>query len=469
MIELTPELKSNIEKSLYIQLYEYIKNGILKENLKSGERLPSIRDLAKHLNISRNTVVTAYEQLMAEGYVSSHGRAGIYIENIHESLMKVESRMTLPEWKKIDKVKEIKFKYDFRNAQIDLESFPYPLFKKVINECLSLEERELFNYGKHQGEEGLREQIARYLFLSRGVKCSGDQILIGAGTQQNLSMLSLILRDIDTSIAFEEPGYNGARQIFINNNYKVLPIPLEEDGININLLNNEAAKIVYITPSHQFPCGMVMPIAKRLSILKWAKQQNGYIIEDDYDGEFRYAGKPIPALQGLDRNGRVVYLGTFSKSLVPSIRVSYMVLPESLLQIYKNKYTIYEQAVPRVIQKALQLFMERGYWDRHIKKMRNVYRKKQELLIHSINKILGDKVEVVGKDAGLHILLKVKNNMNEYQLIETAQKSEIGISPTSIYWYCKRENNPTLVFIGFGGIALEDIPYGIEEINKSWF
>lgn len=469
MIELTIELKSNISQPLYIQLYKYIKNGALNGELKFGERLPSIRYLAKHLNVSKNTVVAAYEQLIAEGYVSSHGRSGIYVENIHDSLMKVESEITLPKQGESKNLSEIKLKYDLRNAQIDLESFPYHLLKKVINECLNSEERELLNYGEHQGEKGLREQIARYLFLSRGVKCSSSQILIGAGTQQNLSILTLILREVDNAVAFEDPGYNGAREIFVNNNYSILPIQLEEDGINLNILNDSRAKIVYITPSHQFPCGMVMPVSKRLGLLQWAQQRNGYIVEDDYDGEFRYGGKPIPALQGLDRNGRVVYLGTFSKSLVPSIRISYMVLPESLLQIYKSKYSIYEQSTPRLTQKALQLFMERGYWDRHIKRMRNVYRKKHELLIDSINRTLNDKVEIVGKDAGLHILLKVKNNMNEQELIETAYKNGIGVSPTSIYWYRKEKNTSPLIFIGFGGITLKDINDSVEGLNKSWF
>jgi GntR family transcriptional regulator/MocR family aminotransferase len=383
--------------------------------------------------------------------------------------MKVENKIALPMQGKSKSTGEIKYKYDLRNAQIDINSFPYPLLKKVISECINLEERELLNYGEHQGELGLREQIARYLFLARGVKCSSSQILIGAGTQQNLSMLTLILREVDNSVAFEEPGYNGARQIFVNNNYNVLPIPLEEDGININLLNNSKCKIVYITPSHQFPCGMVMPVSKRFTLLQWAQQREGYIIEDDYDGEFRYGGKPIPALQGLDRNGKVIYLGTFSKSLVPSIRISYMVLPESLIRIYIKKYSLYEQPTSRLNQKALQLFMERGYWDRHIKRMRTIYKKKHELLIDSINKILDDRVEIVGKDAGLHILLKVKNNMSEQQLIEAAQKNGIAVSPTSIYWYCRKENIPPSVFIGFGGISLEDIPDSVKGLNKSWF
>lgn len=468
MIEITPDLKKNSDKPLYILLYQYIKEQIMSENIKAGERLPSIRHLSKYLNISKNTVVTAYEQLIAEGYVESRGQSGIFVENIQNNIISKSDTKSKNEDLCQLRNEKINIKYDLRNAQIDLNSFPYTVWRKVLNQCINPNMSELLNYGEHQGEEKLREQIARYLFLSRGVKCSPEQILIGAGTQQTLSMLSLILKGLSKEIAFEEPGYIGARQVFINNNFNIVPIELETDGVNLSLLKECSAKIVYITPSHQFPCGMVMPVSKRLMLLQWAEERDGYIIEDDYDGEFRYQGRPIPALQGLDNSGKVIYLGTFSKSLIPSIRISYMVLPDKLLKIYKSQYSIYEQPVSRLDQNALQLFMEQGFWDRHVKKMRNIYKKKHDLLISSINSILGDKVEIIGKDAGLHILLKVKNGMKESELIAAAYKENIAISPTSLYWSNKEKIKETLIFIGFAGINIIDIPKSIDGLKRAF-
>ncbi|MDP4089448.1 MAG: PLP-dependent aminotransferase family protein [Bacillota bacterium] len=468
MLELTPELRTDGNKPLYTQLYEYIKTSILEEDIKSGEKLPSIRTLSKHLNISRNTVVTAYEQLLSEGYVSSQWRSGIYVEEIHHHIIR---HIEVPDSfnDKINPQKNtVKYSFDLRNAQIDLDSFPYALWRKVLNQCVHSDMSELLNYGEHQGELELREQISRYLFLSRGVKCRPEQILIGAGTQQSLSMLSIILREVGDSVAFEEPGYNGARKVFIDNNFNIVPIPVDSDGIDIASLDESPSKIAYITPSHQFPCGMVMPVSKRLMLLKWAQRKGGFIIEDDYDGEFRYQSKPIPALQGLDTSGSVIYLGTFSKSLIPSIRISYMVLPEKLLYIYKARYSIYEQPVSRLNQKALQLFMEQGFWNRHIKRMRNIYKKKHDILIDSITAVLGSRVEIIGKDAGLHVLINVNNGMDEKELIIRAAESGVGVSPTSQYWYNQDCKYPTRIFIGFGGIRQEDIPVSILRLKRSW-
>ena len=469
MLELTPELKLNASIPLYTQLYEYIKNLILSGGITTGERLPSIRDLAKHLNLSKNTIITVYDQLIAEGYVTSKNRSGIFVERLENYLPKINYKTDVNISRINSGYSTLKSSYDLRNAQVDTNSFPYALWRKMLNQSITSEKNELLNYGSHQGEEGLRQQIARNLFLTRGVNCSADQILIGAGTQQSLTMLCMLLRDLGKDVAFEEPGYNGARQVFIDNNYKIAPIPLEADGINLNLLFTTSSKIVYITPSHQFPLGMVMPVSKRLQLLQWAKERDGFIIEDDYDGEFRYQGKPIPALQGLDTNDTVIYLGTFSKSLIPSIRVSYMVLPQKLLQIYRTRYNIYEQPVSRLIQEALRLFIEQGHWSRHIKKMRSIYKKKHDVLISSLAGIMGDKIEVVGKDAGLHVLVKVKNGLSEKELIKRASAFQVNISPTTNYWFMKSSADPSLIFIGFGGIKAEDIPQSIQLLKESWF
>ena len=244
---------------------------------------------------------------------------------------------------------------------------------------------------------------------------------------------------------------------------------LEADGMHIRYLSESKSKIAYVTPSHQYPYGMVMPISKRLKLLHWAKENDGLIIEDDYDGEFRYKGKPIPSLQGLDEAGRVIYLGSFSKSLMPSMRISYLVLPDKLLNIYEQQYMIYEQPVPRLLQKTLEIFMKEGYWEKHLRKSKVLYKKKQELLINSITKYLGNDVTIVGADSGLHLLLKVNTQLKEDELIEKALIAGVKVNSTSVNWINPPMDSSPVIFIGFAGIKLEDIPNAIKILSECWF
>jgi GntR family transcriptional regulator/MocR family aminotransferase len=234
-------------------------------------------------------------------------------------------------------------------------------------------------------------------------------------------------------------------------------------------LKESGADAVYITPSHQFPVGMVMPIARRLELLEWAAETNGYIIEDDYDGEFRYKGKPIPALQGLDQDDRVIYTGTFSKSLMPSLRISYAVLPHRLLTSYMKHCGLFKQPVSRLHQNTLFLFMKEGHWERHLNKMRTAYRKKQALLLDCLTTIMGERVDVIGEHSGLHILLKVKKGMSEQKLIEAAAKQGVTIYPTSIYYHSAGENNTPYVLLGFAGLSDGEIKTGVNLLFKAWF
>lgn len=266
----------------------------------------------------------------------------------------------------------------------------------------------------------------------------------------------------------EDPGYYRVRYFFKDNNLKMEPIPLDEKGISITHLRKSHIKAVYVTPSHQFPIGNVMPISRRLELLEWAKEEKAYIIEDDYDGEFRYGGKPIPALQGLDSYDNVIYMGTFSKSLIPSIKISYMVLPWDLINLYsKNSY--YVQTVSRLHQHTLQLFMESGHWERHLNKSRNSYKKRYEALTKAINQILGDKVKVYGDSCGLHMLLEPNNNMTEDELIETAKIAGVKVYPTSTCYTNSSEEVSVKVMIGFANLDEEEIYKGIELLKKAWY
>lgn len=463
MLEILPILDSNKKTPLYIQIYDYIKKEILCGSILPKTKLPSIRSLAKNLNLSKNTIELAYQQLIAEGYVVSKNRSGLYVEELtHEFIPPTKSEIITFVEKIIPPIK-----YDFSSGQIDLDSFPYSQFRKILMNCVDECAKDLLFYGDPQGDYGLRYEIAKYVHSSRGVICSPDQILISSGTQYSLTILSLVLSKFSSYIAFEDPGYLGAKNVFRNLNFNIIPINLEADGIDVNSLSKSSAKIVYVTPSHQYPCGMVMSISKRLKLLQWVNDTHGFIIEDDYDGEFRYKGKPILSLQGLDNSERVIYLGSFSKSLMPSIRLSYLVLPKELLSIYKSYYGTYAQPVPRLLQKSIEIFIREGYWEKHLRKARILYKKKQEVLINSVQKYFNKDAEIIGQDSGLHILLKINTKAKESELIENALSAGIKVEATSVNWINNKSDKLPVIFIGFAGIKLEDIPNGIKALHKS--
>lgn len=470
MIDITLLLGEKSGEPLYFQLYQHIKNEIISCKLPANTRLPSIRALSSHLHISRNTVELAYHQLMAEGYIQSKHKSGFYVIELElEKLPELNARK-----KKSFEMNNIEHstavRYDFKYGDVDAAHFPITIWRKLSNQCVQLEQMKLFSYGDPQGEPGLRVEIAKYLYHSRGVNCSPDQIVIGAGVQYLLIVLSGLIRTDNSSIAMEDPGYDGVRTIFQNNGYSIHPIPLDKDGLNIRNLYDSKSRIAYITPSHQFPYGMIMPFAKRMQLLKWAADQDGIIIEDDYDSEFRYVGKPIPSLQGLDTNHRTVYLGTFSKCLLPSLRISYMVLPPALLERYnKQGYPLYDQTVSWIHQKTLELFMSNGHWEAHIRRLRNVYRQKQYTLISTIQKLMDGQVTVIGQDAGLHILLRVHNGMNEQELIKAAEEAGSKVYPVSPFWAQKNDAETSMVQIGFGGLSNEEIVEGVHSLHRAWF
>lgn len=466
MLDISLKLEnSNIP--VYMQIYEYIKSEILLNRIPYKTKLPSIRNLSIHLGVSKNTVNSAYQQLISEGYVKSHNRSGLFIEDINNNI--IDKPIKTYSNYNIDISSQGHIKYDFSNGQIDVSSFPYSIFKKILSDSINSESSEILLYGEHQGDYSFREKIAEYIHHSRGVICNPEQIILGSGTQQSLSLLSLILKEEFSSLGFEEPGYNGARNVFIHNNIEIIPIPLEEDGINISSLYESNVLATYVTPSHQFPMGMVMPISKRLKLLKWAEEKDGIIIEDDYDGEFRYKGKPIPSLQGLDTNNRVIYIGTFSKSLMPSIRISYLILPLKYLNIYKDKFKIYEQSVPRILQNTIETFMEKGYWDKHIRRCRVLYKKKHEILISSLKEIMGSSISIIGEDSGLHLLIEVKTKLSLEELLKRALIFNVKVNSTKVYWYNYPNESFPVIFICFAGIKLELIYDGIKRLKEAWY
>jgi GntR family transcriptional regulator / MocR family aminotransferase len=465
MIEITPFLDRKNNTPLYIQLAAYIKQEILSGRIKPGEKLPSKRKLSVYLSLSINTIQTAYEQLTSEGYVESKPRKGLFVTTFDNEISKMN--IVPQEIKQVGEKEQVNIKYDFNSGKVDLEHFPYSLWRKLTLQSLYEDQGELFNMGNPQGEETLREQIAIHLYASRGVRCMPNQIIIGAGTQMLIGLLSLLIGK-DKLYGLENPGFHRTRTVLQDLGAKTIPISLDNDGIDVTILKNSQANIVYVTPSHQFPNGMIMPISRRMELLKWAEGKNRYIIEDDYDGEYRYKGQPIPSLQGLDINGKVIYLGTFSKSLIPSIRISYLVLPPSLIYRYHENYKFYKQTVSRLHQHTLYLFMKEGYWQSHLNKMRTLYRRKHTVLMSSIKKYLGNNVKVIGEHSGLHIVLEVKSSISEEELIKKALKVGVKAYPLSVYYQGINDNSDSRVLIGFGGLSETDIDRGIGLLKEAW-
>ncbi|MDR7002017.1 PLP-dependent aminotransferase family protein [Neobacillus niacini] len=461
MLEFTPNLETHRDEPIYIQLYNYIKKEIKTGKLPPNTKLPSKRKLSAYLQVSQNTIEAAYGQLLAEGYIESKPRRGYFVCELEQANFTIKRAVQFVEEKKY---KEQFFAYDFTYAGVDAGSFPFGLYRKITNEVLRIENGQVLLLGHPQGDFELRESIAKYLFESRGVHCSPSQIIIGSGTPYLFSLLLKLLHG--SKFAVEDPGYHRRHFTHGQNDEDVQMIPLDQGGIILSELEQSGANIVCVTPSHQFPCGMVMPISRRMQLLNWAeKEANRFIIEDDYDSEFRYVGKPIPALQGLDQSEKVIYMSTFSKALLPSLRISYMVLPKPLIKRYQAELFFYAQTVSRIDQEVLKRFMQHGYWEKHIQKVRVVYQKKRDLLISAISSYFPDTVDIIGQDSGLHILIRPNNGLNEQELIDKAAAFSIKVYPVSPYG----KNDDRTVLLGFATLTEDEIVEAVQSLAKAWF
>jgi GntR family transcriptional regulator / MocR family aminotransferase len=461
-------LDQNDRVPLYAQLYQRIKENILSGRLPADSKLPSVRDLAVELSVSRNTVEGSYQELYSEGYVYSKPRSGYYVSALAQDLTPLSSSREHP-LRHTPTAVPPRCAFDFHPARLDPEAFPVTLWRKCFQDSLRRSSLEMIQYSDPQGEWGLRCCIGKYLERSRGVLCTPDQIVICSGAQQSLDIIAQLQREQCPVVAVEDPGYHLPRAVFRNHGFEMIPIPVDDTGIDLDLLEGSASTIAYVTPSHQFPLGHVMPVAKRLRLIEWARSTAGLIIEDDYDSELRYHGKPIPSLQGLHPDGKIAYLGTFSKVLSPALRVSYLILPHSLLPGYRRLFRDYCCSVSLLEQMALAAFMEQGHWDRHIRRMRALYRKKHDALLRAVDRHFGAKAVVVGQGAGLHVVLQLVGEApGEDERIERARENGIGLFPFSVT-QVKDQRGSARFLLGFGGLTAREIEQGIELLVKSWY
>ena len=452
MYELTMNLKSHSKIPLYEQIYDYIKRDIQSGRIGYKEKLPSTRSLSRHLEVSRSTVELAYEQLLSEGYIESEPYRGFFVAQTEELYhLKSEKPKAKP-----SKQEKKKFQFDFSPNGVDLRSFPYNAWRKLSKDILMDDRTELFRCGDSKGEYGFRCAISSYLHQARGVNCSPEQIIVGAGSDYILMLLSMVLGK-EHRIAFEDPAYKQAYHMANALGYETHPVSLDKNGIKIRELEESGADIAYVTPSHQYPTGIVMPINRRMELLRWAKKGEGrYIVEDDYDSEYRYKGKPIPALKGYDAHEKVIYLGTFSRSVAPAIRLSYMVLPEPLMEEYERRNDFIHTTVSKVDQLIMQRFLEDGYYERHLNKTRALYKSRHEVLLEGL-KGMSDILTVSGEHAGVHLLLTFQNGLSEEELIQRAAKKDVRVYGLSDYRILKSGEEKATILLGYANLTEEQI------------
>ena len=461
---LTYSLEPHSAVPLYEQLYRAIRADITSGALSGGERLPSKRQLAANLRVSQITVETAYGQLTAEGYLVSAPRRGYFVQ---QQLSLPPAPRAVPS-RAAETAPQSGCKYDFRTNIVDNGCFPFSTWARLTRSVLSEYAGRLLEASDPCGAPELRREIARYLRDFRGIGVSPDNILVGAGSEY-LMHLVIQLLGRERVYALENPGYRKLYQVFAENGAAVRPTPLDKQGLRADALEASDASAVYLTPSHHFPLGTVMPAARRLELLRWAAAGDRYIIEDDYDSEFRYASRPIPALGELDRAGRVVYVNTFAKSLAPGLRIGYLVLPDALMARYRERFSLYSSTVSSVDQLTLAAFLRTGGFERHISRSRKVYQSRRDALMAALARELHDLPhEVSRSEAGLHLLLHMRSGMLERELIDRAQAAGVRVYPLSAYYTPPVQPPRATLVLGYAGLTETQIGKAVKLLAQAW-
>ena len=462
MLEVTESLRTDSEEPLYQQLYGAIVRQIRSGALAVGEKMPGKRSLASQLAVSVNTVDTAYQMLVAEGYLESRPRSGFFVQHVPEVFAQAHAPVTAPspvvsQWK-----------FDCSTGSVDTALFPFRSWGKIQRDLL-YNQPELLRHGHKQGDENLREAVAEYLRAYRGVVCSAEQIVVGAGVEYLLGMAAGLLSG--SVAAVEEPGYDRSRTILENNGIPCVTVPLDSAGLRADALRKSGANLCYVTPSHHFPTAVTMPVGRRAQLLQWAAQPGHYILEDDYDAEFRFDMRPIPSLQGMaGPDGPVLYLCTFSKSLAPSIRIACMVLPRSLLPKYRQMYGAYSNTVGRFDQQTLYRFLSGGYFARHLAHMRNIYHKRMLKLCAALEAEFGrEKIRLSGRHTGLHLMLSLAEGPGEDVMLQRARAAGVRLSGLSEYYREADEPRPAnTVIIGYAALQDEQIGELARTLREIW-
>ena len=486
-MDIVIELPDDPARPAYQRLAEAIRESILGGRFRAGERLPPTRVLAGNLSLARNTVLEAYEQLIAEGYLAArHGSGTFVAPDLPDRAFRAESiaanvardgqgapprlsgfarRLVAGEVPTaIDEETQRPTDFEFRYGTPSFDEFPIDAWRTLTKRVLDYPPKELLGYGPTQGLPQLREALARYLQRSRGVRCDANQVLVVNGSQQALDVGARVLIDPGDVVAIEDPGYRGARAVFQAMGARVMPVPCDNEGIVVDAIPDEA-RVIYVTPSHQFPTGAVMSASRRLELLARASRTGAVIIEDDYDSEFRYEGRPLAALQGLDEGGRVIYTGTLSKVLLPALRLGYMVAPPSLQPAITGAKWLTDRHVALLYQAVLALFIDEGHFERHLRRMRKVYETRRSTLLTAFAEHFGSRAAITGTESGMHVLVNIQGVSDADSFIETARASGVGIYSARSYYLGSPPAGASFLR-GYSSVNEDGIRRGIEILAK---
>ncbi len=468
-------------KPLYLQVYDAFRGAIVGRNLRAGERIPSTRSLASELRISRIPVLNAYAQLLAEGYFKTRTGAGTFVSSslpdlaaasedhstgtvrVHTAPRPVARRTSLipryrrPAW--------VSGQGAFSVSQLAIDAFPFRVWSNLVSRYWRNLHRSALQYGDPMGLKELREEIGAYLRASRSVRCEWQQIMIVSGSQQALDISARVLLEAESPVWLEEPGYWLTRHILTAAGCRIVPVPVDEDGLDVavGIKRCRKARAAYVAPSHQYPLGATMSASRRLQLLEWAQSAGSWIIEDDYDSEYRYDSKPIASLQGLDHSSRVIYIGTFSKVLFPSLRVGYIVIPSDLVDHFVAVRHAMDVSPPHQVQAVLADFINEGHFSRHIRRMRLAYGERREVLVNCIRKEFGSALQMHGAEAGLHLTVTLPKGYRDRAISAQAARQNLWLWPLSPS-YIGAASRQGLI-LGFGGTPAAEIPHAVRRLR----
>jgi len=474
--------------ALYQQLYAHLRASILAGRLKNGTKLPSTRALANELNVSRNTVLNAYQQLLAEGYLEGVEGSGTFVARILPDLtfeapkhpvpagpartargrpvFSAQARLQLATAETTDALPRTRKKpRPFRAELPALDAFPYELWSRLLVRRARHIPLNTFAYQDSAGYGPLRESIAAHVTVSRQVHCTPDQVMIVSGSQGGLDLVARMLLSPGDEVWMEDPGYPGARGAFLGLNARITAVPVDREGLVVEAGVRRApdARLVYVTPSHQFPLGVTMSLTRRLDLLNWAQRADAYILEDDYDSEYRFAGRPLAALQGLDNADRVIYIGTFSKVLFPSLRIGYLILPLPLVDSFLTVRRLIDIHAPVFEQAVLADFITEGHFLRHLRRMRTLYEERRSALLKAINDS-GLDVRVDSPEAGIHCVGWLPDHMDDRALVRKA--ADRGLQLTSISDFAMQPTSAKGLLLGYGGFTIREIRNGVRQLAE---
>jgi GntR family transcriptional regulator/MocR family aminotransferase len=459
-------------------IYQQLRAAVLDGRLRTGDALPPSRQLAEQLGVARATIVGAYDQLTSEGFITSHRGSGTFVTDVavraapatgkapHEHSAALLPR---PIWNNVRLEQPLRppATFDFRTGLADTSAFPFQAWRRLSADAMSAPTVGKAFYGNPAGYWPLRQAIARHIAVSRGVVTDADEVTITNGTQQAVDLIARVLLGPGDRAAVEDPGYEPPRRLLETLGVDVVGVPVDDEGLVVDAIP-QGTKLVYLTPAHQYPLGMVMTLRRRAALLEWARRNKAAIVEDDYDSEFRFAGRPVQPIQTLDGDGRVVYVGSFSKTILPTLRVGYIVTPTSLTQaLHAAKYlSDWHTSLP--IQQALAGFIDEGLFARHIRSMRRVYEQRHRLIVSTIRDRFADRLHVVPSTVGIHMAATAPGATPDEieEVVRRAHQRGVGIQPLARYAVDRAPQAGLL--LGYGAIATEEIPEGLDRLLASF-